>query len=488
MAQVGSLRRTRQTGISFAAVVLLLFSAAIGSARAGEPSPQDQIVNCRDGGDQFLPRRIEAVVEFKQGLLTPYAVQEWHATSFWFWNILRGDWDIGTNFRNLDGPITPGPGVIPLRQVENFYPVPDGLRPTYYWVTMGYKWWYAYPGDTQWSTLVFWQPTRWYLSETGVARPNCNTYGETTDIVLGRPVERFAALATSSRSPAPRGAEEQCLGRAPTLLGTNGPDVLNGTADTDVIQGAGGGDTISGRGGQDFICGGDGSDRINGGAGDDIVFAGNHRDRVNGGTGVDLIEGGKGPDIMRGGANTGDGLAYVSENQGVHVNFATGRADDGSIDSFSGFDTVAGSFHNDVLVGARGAQWFVPLGGRDSVKGGRGSDVVLYTLAEQGVVVDLDTGVATGEGRDRLTSIQVIVGSSFDDHIFGDDLPNYILGWDGNDELLGGPGRDTIVGGNGNEDACFGAFAYEDCENQGGGGTVLPNPPTPPSDEQPPDR
>jgi hypothetical protein len=59
----------------------------------------------------------------------------------------------------------------------------------------------------------------------------------------------------------------RCFGKAPTMVGTSGHDVLRGTRRADVIVGLGGPDTLIGRAGNDRLCGGPGPDRLRGGAG-----------------------------------------------------------------------------------------------------------------------------------------------------------------------------------------------------------------------------
>ncbi len=65
-----------------------------------------------------------------------------------------------------------------------------------------------------------------------------------------------------------------CNGLSPTLVGTDGPDVLQGTFEDDVIVGLGGDDVIRGASGSDTICGGDGDDEIHGDSQDDTIFGG----------------------------------------------------------------------------------------------------------------------------------------------------------------------------------------------------------------------
>ena len=86
---------------------------------------------------------------------------------------------------------------------------------------------------------------------------------------------------------APRG----CL-----VVGSEGPDVLRGTAEADVFCGLEGNDVIRGGGGADTVFGGAGADRIFGGAGGDTLRGARGDDLLNGGPGRDSCRGGPGRD------------------------------------------------------------------------------------------------------------------------------------------------------------------------------------------------
>jgi hypothetical protein len=104
-----------------------------------------------------------------------------------------------------------------------------------------------------------------------------------------------AMLADPCAGPPPAGA----------IVGTNGPDILNGTPFDDTIFGLGGPDQISGRGGNDLICGGAGSDQLNGGVGNDTIKGGAGFDQITGGAGDDTLDaedGVSGNDSVNGGA------------------------------------------------------------------------------------------------------------------------------------------------------------------------------------------
>jgi predicted outer membrane repeat protein len=71
------------------------------------------------------------------------------------------------------------------------------------------------------------------------------------------------------------------------VIGTEGPDVLTGTAAGDGMIGLGGKDTLRGKGGKDGLCGGPGKDTLRGGAGKDRLVGGPGRDTCAGQAGRD---------------------------------------------------------------------------------------------------------------------------------------------------------------------------------------------------------
>jgi len=74
------------------------------------------------------------------------------------------------------------------------------------------------------------------------------------------------------------------------LTGTNGVDVLRGSALRDVLSGRGGADRLSGGGGDDSLTGGSGRDVLDGGSGDDVLLARDgERDVVRCGAGSDRV-------------------------------------------------------------------------------------------------------------------------------------------------------------------------------------------------------
>jgi Ca2+-binding RTX toxin-like protein len=124
-----------------------------------------------------------------------------------------------------------------------------------------------------------------------------------------------------------------------------------------------------------------------------------------------------------------------------------------------GDDTLTGGDGNDLLVGGPGA---------DVIYGGAGVDrISYYDGATQGVNVDLrvtgpQVGIPGGdEVGDRISGIEDLDGTFYNDTLTGDDQSNYIaggegadliFGYDGYDQIRGGSGFDTIYGGDGADD------------------------------------
>ena len=215
-------------------------------------------------------------------------------------------------------------------------------------------------------------------------------------------------LITAATLLAPRseaGSAAGCRGRAATIVGTAASEELVGTEGPDVIAGLDGEDVIRAAGGDDLVCGGRGLDDINGGRGNDRVFGGLRSDDLHGGPGADRLRGGGHSDLMIGGAGNDD-LRNVYPDDGMR-----------------------GGPGNDVMKGTS----------------------VSFADSNGPVQVDLQEGIATGEGRDRIHPYMVR-GSRFDDEIRGRDDIDVLYGRGGNDTLDGRQGRfDYLNGGTGDD-------------------------------------
>ena len=69
-------------------------------------------------------------------------------------------------------------------------------------------------------------------------------------------------------------------------------------------------------------------------------------------------------------------------------------------------------------------------------------DIVSYEDSTEAVSVNLATGVHSGGDAqgDRISNVEGVVGSAYDDVIVGDDGDNNFVGGDGDDVIDGGKG------------------------------------------------
>jgi Ca2+-binding RTX toxin-like protein len=252
------------------------------------------------------------------------------------------------------------------------------------------------------------------------------------------------------------------------IVGTNQDDHLIGTA---------GPDSILGLGGNDILEGLDGGDIIEGGAGDDVIEGGASGDILRGGSGVDTLsyatsdaavfialdENGE-IEAAGGGhaeGDTGNGFENITGSDFADLligngfaNVLTGRAGNDSLFGLDGDDTLLGGGGSDFLMGGMGA---------DILNGGAGIDTAGYIDSSTGVTVTLGANgsetVASGgyAQGDRLSNIENLQGSNFNDTLTGNNLPNVLRGVAGDDTLEGRGGDDELLGGDGNDALLGGA-------------------------------
>ncbi|QHB28516.1 hemolysin-type calcium-binding bacteriocin [Pseudomonas monteilii] len=218
-----------------------------------------------------------------------------------------------------------------------------------------------------------------------------------------------------------------------TLVGTNGADILIGSAGNDVISGLDGADQLFGGLGNDVLDGGLGADAMTGGGGNDTFVVDNVGDTViealSGG--VDLVQTSLASYTLR--ANV-ENLTYTGVG-----NFIGGG---NSLDNI-----MIGGAGNDLLNGGAGV---------DRLVGGLGNDI--YVVDNVGDVLIEAAGAGTDSVRTTLASY--ILGANFENLIYtgvgnfiggGNTLNNIMIGAAGNDLLNGGAGADRLVGGLGND-------------------------------------
>ncbi|WP_137178016.1 calcium-binding protein [Roseomonas sp. AR75] len=295
-----------------------------------------------------------------------------------------------------------------------------------------------------------------------------------------------------------------------TVTLDEGNDWAIGEAGADSLDGAAGNDTLNGGEEADTIAGGEGDDRLLGEDGDDVLLGAEGADTLAGGAGADLLEGEAGADTIDGGdgadtlAGGGDAdlLSFLSLSTGVTLNLsaetiegaggvavATGTARDaaGAVDVVSGFESVQGSDHDDLLVGGTtealegglGADTLVGGSGAHELRGGAGNDTFVVRRADQVVI---ETGLP-GDHDHVISHVDfsLLATPTVEDLTLvgaarlgtGNALANRLTGTDAADTLEGANGADTFVGGAG--DDVFLADGGDDIfvESQGSGRDTL---------------
>ncbi|GAA0640691.1 beta strand repeat-containing protein [Brevundimonas lenta] len=300
-------------------------------------------------------------------------------------------------------------------------------------------------------------------------------------------------------------------------------NVITGAGGGDTLRGGLGSDTLLGQGGNDILWGGTGlANTLQGGLGDDryileaadsvVEVAGQGTDTVDariaayvlganienllfggaggftgtgnalnntltGGGGDDLLRGRGGVDTLVGGAGF-DTADYSQATAGVSARLDLGKATndgEGATDNLFGFEALAGSLHNDVLIGngasntlsgSLGADTLLGFGGDDVLRGGQGAANQVqggagndyYVLDAYDTVVEL-----AGEGHDVIEAHvgTHTMGANVEDMFYvgankfygtGNALGNTITGGAANDILKGMGGADRLFGGGGTDE------------------------------------
>ncbi|MEP4199062.1 MAG: calcium-binding protein [Aliishimia sp.] len=254
---------------------------------------------------------------------------------------------------------------------------------------------------------------------------------------------------------------------AATDVATFGDDIIQGDDGDDVLYGLAGNDTLDGGDGLDTVKGGTGDDTLLVSLGADILEGGEGTDtlqiaetiadntlanfvidlaagtdnfgntfasieNVNAGVGNDtitgdgednVIQGGSGIDILNGGAGL-DTLSYEDSASAVEVDINTSLANlgDAANDTFSNFENLTGSAHDDHLFGDTNVNVINGLGGDDTISGQGGTDMLFggdgddsFALIEGQATLFTGTTFDGGAGVDRITALQgALTGPIYD--------------------------------------------------------------------------
>ncbi|CAK27818.1 Uncharacterized protein wiht hemolysin-type calcium-binding regions [Synechococcus sp. RCC307] len=265
----------------------------------------------------------------------------------------------------------------------------------------------------------------------------------------------------------------------PIIQGTNRSEKITGSDEGEWIYAYNGFDTVEAKEGDDRLYGGYGNDTLNGGDGndeiygemdDDKLYGGNGDDRLTGGDGADYLDGGNGSDtyivdderdtIVDSGTDSGiDTVIYryysksYSLTKGIEkivlptsVKLSsmkiTGNASHNSIETGDKNDILEGGAGNDLLNAALGD---------DTINGGSGRDTAQFSGRNNCINLNTTKWQNTGDGRDRLISIENVNAGSGNDIVKGNRSANTLNGQNGDDKLYGGNGNDVMYGGNHND-------------------------------------
>lgn len=119
-----------------------------------------------------------------------------------------------------------------------------------------------------------------------------------------------------------------------------------------------------------------------------------------------------------------------------------------------GNDLLLGDKGGDLLNGGNGNDILSGGAGNDILKGGKGKDTAFFAEGNGNditVKLSIKTKQDTGEGKDRLSSIENVTTGSGNDLLEGNDRANILSAGDGDDRLYGLKGNDRLFGGDGND-------------------------------------
>jgi len=240
------------------------------------------------------------------------------------------------------------------------------------------------------------------------------------------------------------------------ITGSDHADLLSGLDGSDTLNGGLGADTLQGGPGADTLDGGPGADSLQGGSGDDVYIVDSLSDIVAEAQneGIDEVRTALSyPQYINSssalGAHierltlTGTGNVYGLGND--LANRLTGNSGANTLLGAAGHDTLLGGEGNDVLEGGTG---------NDILDGGPGLDIADYSLSGGSVTAELWRAAALQDGlggQDSLLSIEILVGSNFNDLLAGSNNADTLSGGADNDGLYAAGGNDRLVGGTGND-------------------------------------
>lgn len=241
------------------------------------------------------------------------------------------------------------------------------------------------------------------------------------------------------------------------------------------VTGGSGADTLTGDGLANALSGGGGNDILRGAAGNDVLIGGSGKDVLDGGTGLDTAvysdKTGAVVVTLVGANNATVAVAGVAEDTIRNVENITGGSGADTLTGDGLANVLNGGAGNDTIRGGGGADTLIGGRGNDFLNGNSGLDTVDYSKdaasgGTLGVIVNLlgngsqaglpaDTAKDGFGNTDTVTNIPNVIGTQFNDQIYGGNHANRLSGGAGNDVINGGLGNDVLIGGAGNDTFFF---------------------------------
>lgn len=169
------------------------------------------------------------------------------------------------------------------------------------------------------------------------------------------------------------------------------------------------------------------------------------------------------------GTKKDEAITYKYENSMVTINgtdkddiFAGSTLND-IIFAGDGNDIVFSSYGDDEIYGGKGDDFLHGGAGSNKLYGEQGDDLLVYTHYALNNIFDGGEGIDTVSAEDwgynsninltssKFNAVENIIGSAFNDTLYGDDKTNVINAGKGDDTIYSSAGTDSIIGGDGQD-------------------------------------